>query len=80
MTEPAEIRTVVPAFDDVRYMNTGASGPSPQSVVQAAQNAIEMHEWDAAGDPGPYPHAFDHYDDVRTTVADFLAHLLKKLH
>ncbi|ERG96928.1 aminotransferase class V-fold PLP-dependent enzyme [Haloquadratum walsbyi] len=73
MTEPAEIRTAVPAFDDVRYMNTGASGPSPQSVVQAAQNAIEMHEWDAAGDPGPYPHAFDHYDDVRTTVADFLS-------
>ncbi|CCC39912.1 aminotransferase class V-fold PLP-dependent enzyme [Haloquadratum walsbyi] len=72
MTKPADIRAAVPAFEDVRYMNTGASGPSPQSVVQAAQNAIEMHEWGVASDPGPYPHAFDRYDDIRSTVADFL--------
>ena len=72
MTKPADIRAAVPAFEDVRYMNTGASGPSPQSVVQAAQNAIEIHEWGVASDPGPYPHAFDRYDDIRSTVADFL--------
>ena len=72
MTKPADIRAAVPAFEDVRYMNTGARGPSPQSVVQAAQNAIEMHEWGVASDPGPYPHAFDRYDDIRSTVADFL--------
>ncbi|ERG91201.1 MAG: selenocysteine lyase [Haloquadratum walsbyi J07HQW1] len=72
MTKPADIRATVPAFEDVRYMNTGASGPSPQPVVQAAQDAIEMHEWDVAGDPGPYPHAFGRYDDIRSTIADFL--------
>lgn len=72
MTTPADIRATVPAFEDVRYMNTGASGPSPQPVVQAAQDAIETHEWGAAGDPGPYPHAFSRYDEIRSRVADFL--------
>lgn len=72
MTTPADIRASVPAFEDVRYMNTGASGPCPQPVVQAAQDAIETHEWEAAGDPGPYPHAFGRYDEIRSTVAEFL--------
>jgi selenocysteine lyase/cysteine desulfurase len=72
MTTPADVRASVPVFDDVRYLNTGASGPSPRPIVEAAQRAIETHEWDAADDPGPYPHAFGLYEDTRADVADFL--------
>ena len=72
MTTPADIRQAVPVFDDVSYLNTGASGPSPRPIVEAAQRAIEAHEWDAAADSGAYPHAFGLYEDVRADVADFL--------
>ena len=72
MTTPADIRESVPVFEDVRYLNTGASGPSPRRIVEAAQREIEAHEWGAASDPGPYPHAFGLYEDVRADVADFL--------
>ncbi|MFB6090038.1 MAG: aminotransferase class V-fold PLP-dependent enzyme [Halobellus sp.] len=72
MTTPADVRAAVPAFDDVRYLNTGASGPSPRPVVEAAQDAIEAHEWDAAADSGPYPHAFEVYDRTRRDVAAFV--------
>ncbi|RLM53901.1 aminotransferase class V-fold PLP-dependent enzyme [Halobellus sp. Atlit-31R] len=72
MTTPADVRAAVPVFDDVRYLNTGASGPSPRPIVETAQRAIEAHEWDAADDPGPYPHAFDLYEDTRGDVAAFL--------
>jgi selenocysteine lyase/cysteine desulfurase len=72
MTTPADVRAAVPVFEDIRYLNTGASGPSPRRVVEAAQRGIEAHEWGAASDPGPYPHAFDLYEDVRAHVADFL--------
>lgn len=59
-------------FDRLRYLNTGASGPSPRRIVEAAQHGIETHEWGAASDPGPYPHAFGLYEDVRADVAGFL--------
>jgi len=72
MTTPADVRASVPVFDEVRYLNTGASGPSPRRIVEAAQHGIEAHEWGAASDPGPYPHAFELYEDVRADVAGFL--------
>ncbi|MGQ4555501.1 aminotransferase class V-fold PLP-dependent enzyme [Halobellus sp. GM3] len=72
MTTPADVRASVPVFDDVRYLNTGASGPSPRPVVEAAQRSIAAHEWDAASGRGPYPHAFGIYEDARADVADFV--------
>ena len=72
MTTPADVRASVPVFEELRYLNTGASGPSPRRIVEAAQDGIEAHEWGAAGDPGPYPHAFGLYEDVRADVARFL--------
>ena len=72
MTTPADVRASVPVFDRLRYLNTGASGPSPRRIVEAAQHGIEAHEWGAASDPGPYPHAFGLYEDVRADVAGFL--------
>jgi selenocysteine lyase/cysteine desulfurase len=70
--DPTDLRAAVPAFEDVRYMNTGASGPSPRPVVAAAQEFLARHEYDAASEEGPYPLAFDTYEDVRATVADFI--------
>ncbi|ELZ31506.1 cysteine desulfurase, class V aminotransferase [Halogeometricum pallidum JCM 14848] len=69
---PSELRASIPVFEDVRYMNTGASGPSPRPVVEDAQAMLARHEYDAASEEGPYPFAFDFYEDVRETVADFL--------
>lgn len=70
--DPDELRASIPAFDDVRYMNTGASGPSPRPVVEAAQAFLARHEYDAAGAEGPYPLAFETYESVRETVAAFV--------
>ena len=72
MTTPQELRADVPALDDVTYMNYGASGPSPRRVVEAAEGFIEHHEYDSPGAEGMYPAAFDAYEDVRDTVAEFV--------
>src|SRR6056297_2499247 len=38
-----DLRASIPAFEDVTYMNFGASGPSPRSVVEAAEDFLEYH-------------------------------------
>ncbi|MFD1600861.1 aminotransferase class V-fold PLP-dependent enzyme [Halobellus rarus] len=72
MTTPADVRDAVPVFDETRYLNTGASGPSPRPIVERAQETIEAHEWESAADPGPYPYAFGLFEDVRADVAAFI--------
>ncbi|SEP05592.1 Selenocysteine lyase/Cysteine desulfurase [Halogranum amylolyticum] len=69
---PTELRADMPALEDVTYLNTGASGPSPRHVVEAAESFLEYHEFESPAGEGMYPAAFDTYDDVRATVADFL--------
>ncbi|MFC3959285.1 aminotransferase class V-fold PLP-dependent enzyme [Halovivax cerinus] len=71
-TSAAALRETIPAFDDVTYMNFGASGPSPRPIVEAAEDFLEYHEFDAPSGEGMYPAAFETYDDVRETVADFI--------
>lgn len=69
---PTDLRADIPALENVRYLNTGASGPSPRRVVQAAETYLEYHEFEAPAREGMYTAAYDTYDDVRATVADFL--------
>ena len=69
---PEELRAAIPATDDVAYLNTGASSPSPRNVVESAQSFLAHHQYDSPGGEGMYPAAFDAYDDARETVADFL--------
>lgn len=69
---PTELRADMPALEEVTYLNTGASGPSPRHVVDAAESFLEYHEFESPATEGMYPAAFDTYDDVRATVADFL--------
>ncbi len=69
---PAELRADIPALERVTYLNTGASGPSPRRVVEAAQEALADHEYRATTDEGAYTAAYAAYDETRRTVADFL--------
>jgi len=69
---PEDLRADIPALDDVVYLNTGASGPSPTPVVEAATGCLAGHAYDAPGGEGMYPAAFDVYDRAREAVGDLL--------
>ena len=72
---PEELRADIPALDEAVYLNTGATGPCPRRVLDAAAAAGEDHEVAAsAGVDGrdPYKHAWSAYDETRATIADFL--------
>ncbi|MFC4542909.1 aminotransferase class V-fold PLP-dependent enzyme [Halosolutus amylolyticus] len=70
--DPTELRETIPALDDGTYCNWGAGGPSPRRVVEAAEAALEHHEYDSPMETGMYPAAFDAYDDARAAVAGLL--------
>ncbi|ARS90083.1 aminotransferase class V-fold PLP-dependent enzyme [Natrarchaeobaculum aegyptiacum] len=70
--DPIALRESIPALESGVYCNWGAAGPSPRQVVEAAESALEHHEYDAPTAEGPYTAAFDAFDDARATVADFL--------
>lgn len=67
--DPDALRADIPAVDGLVYLNTGASGPSPRRVVEAAATELERHAYDAPGGEGPYPYAFDGFDETRAAVA-----------
>lgn len=70
-TVPA-LRNAMPALDDRRYFNWGASGPSPRPVVSAANAAIEYHEFQAPRDVGMYPAADEIFEGARESIADLV--------
>ncbi|KTG26655.1 aminotransferase class V-fold PLP-dependent enzyme [Haloferax profundi] len=69
---PAELRASIPALDETVYLNTGAHGPSPKRVVDRATQFLEYHEYVSPSEDGPYPTAFDAYEEVREDVAAFV--------
>ena len=70
---PEELRAAIPALDETIYLNTGASGPSPHSVIEAGQRELERHEDDAhTAAADPYEFAFGRFDETREIVADFV--------
>ncbi|MFC7081094.1 aminotransferase class V-fold PLP-dependent enzyme [Halorussus caseinilyticus] len=69
---PTELRAAIPALDRTTYLNTGAAGPSPTRVVEAVEDCVERHEYDAPAEEGMYPCAFDVFDRTREVVADHL--------
>ncbi|WP_254761888.1 aminotransferase class V-fold PLP-dependent enzyme [Natrinema marinum] len=69
---PTALRETMPALESTVYCNWGAGGPSPRRVVEAAESALEYHEYEAPAAEGMYPAAFDAYDEARTAVADLL--------
>ncbi|MFB6108905.1 MAG: aminotransferase class V-fold PLP-dependent enzyme [Haloplanus sp.] len=69
---PEDLRADIPALDRGVYFNTGASGPAPRRVVEAASDFLEHHEYVAPVEEGAYPAAFDAFEETRSAVADFL--------
>ena len=70
--DPETLRAEMPALDDGVYLNTGASGPSPRRVVDAAADFERRQQYDAPCDEGMYPVAFEAMDSARERVAGLL--------
>ncbi|MFB1063827.1 aminotransferase class V-fold PLP-dependent enzyme [Natrinema sp. H-ect4] len=70
--EPTDLRETMPALESSVYCNWGAGGPSPRRVVEAAESALEHHEYEAPAADGMYPAAFEGYDEARVAVAGLL--------
>ena len=68
--DPAELRADIPALERVNYMNTGASGPSPQRVVETIEETLEHHEYESPAAEGMYDAVWNVLDDTRAAVAD----------
>ena len=69
--DPAALRGDIPACESCAYLNTGASGPSPRSVVEAATEAQRRHEFDVC-ETDHYTAAAEIQDDARRVVADHI--------
>lgn len=69
---PRELRADIPALQDGTYLNYGAHGPSPRSVVDAATGFLESHEYGSV-EYDPYTVAVETYEDVREQIAAFVA-------
>lgn len=70
--DPQGLRESIPAVEAATYLNTGASGPSPRNVVDAATDALRHHAFRAPADEGPYAHGERVFDEARAAVADHL--------
>jgi len=69
---PRELRGDIPALADGTYLNFGAHGPSPRSVVAAADTFTQSHEYDSPVDGDPYETAYRAFDRTRERVASFI--------
>lgn len=69
---PEDLRAETPGFESCTYLNTGASGPSPRRVVEAATGCLEHHEYDSPASEGMYVAADEVYDKARGAVAGLL--------
>jgi selenocysteine lyase/cysteine desulfurase len=69
---PEELRAETPGFQETVYLNTGASGPSPCRVVEAATAFLAHHEYDAPHGEGMYAAADRIYGEAREAVAGLL--------
>jgi len=71
--DPGTLRADIPAVAETAYLNTGASGPVPRHVVDAASDFLETHEFDAHAAGDPYAVADDADDDARERIASFVS-------
>lgn len=68
----ADLRAEIPITDDVTYLNTGAGGPTPRSVLDACRDSIEYHGTVAPATDGAYPAMHAACEGARDRIA---AHL-----
>ena len=69
---PEELRASMPALDSTVYLNTGAAGPSPESVVEAMTETAERQAYRAPAEGGAYASATETFDAARGAAADLL--------
>jgi len=69
---PRDLRASIPALDETTFFNTGASGPSPQPVLDAATDCLTHHKATAPAAEGMYTAAREAREASRKTIA---AHL-----
>jgi len=70
--DPDTLRASMPALEGGVYLNTGASGPSPEPVVESVTDFLTYHEFESPTAEGMYPAAWDELAAVRETVARFV--------
>ncbi len=70
--DPRTLRADIPALDETIYLNTGASGPVPTQVRNAAVDRLTYQSTTALHEEGIYPAAYDVYDTARAKFADHL--------
>ncbi|MFB6083732.1 MAG: aminotransferase class V-fold PLP-dependent enzyme [Halorientalis sp.] len=70
--DPEDLRDEIPAVEDTVYLNTGASGPSPRPVVEAATDFLQRHEYDAHAAGEPYSMAYEELGAAREHIAAFV--------
>ena len=70
--DPETLRAECPAYESCCYLNTGASGPSPERVVEAVAGFERHHQYRAPSEEGPYTAAFDALSSAREAVASLL--------
>ena len=69
---PEDLRADVPALQDGVYMNFGAHGPSPRTVVEAATEWLHDHAYRLPVGGDPYKAAFAAFDRTRERIASFV--------
>ncbi len=70
--DPEDLRADIPAVEETAYLNTGASGPSPRRVVEAATDVLERHEYQSHVTGSPYDFFYGELAEVRERVAAFV--------
>ncbi|MEF8776912.1 MAG: aminotransferase class V-fold PLP-dependent enzyme [Haloarculaceae archaeon] len=69
---PEDLRADIPALEECTYLNTGASGPSPNRVLEAVTDFHRRHKVDAPCGDGMYGVASATKEAARETVAGHL--------
>lgn len=70
--DPESLRADIPALEECIYLNTGASGPSPRRVVEAATAYHRRQKYDAPCGDGVYTVAAETRERVRARIARFV--------
>lgn len=68
--DPAQLRADIPLGESV-YLNTGASGPAPDRVLEAGRAHQASHEREWTLEDDPYAAAWAGYEETRERVAAF---------
>lgn len=71
-TTPGELRATIPACGGVAYFNTGATGPTPEPILDAVDRWHRRHKTDVLIEADPYEVGFDAYEACRERIAPFV--------